>query len=242
MYGPANIAVLLHSLEVVIMHIVTIYFHKGKLKSSLVDQDTSEVSLKSPGHLVLLSIMMLYEALHAAATLIYQHFPGDPFPGHLSNFPPLLKELLEIAGWCAFEIEALEQFPDIRCTSAYFLSMIDRRGLQKDHSSCSLAGKCRAYDVDYDAYVTKHVTPNCKCRFLPPDNSNVPLCVSWILDDGGIPLLTVHDNEDGVQPYLTVTYSPMVCSFSLLVFACLLPLLIIQTDQNRMRRKRSHRM
>lgn len=131
--------------------------------------------LRSPGHRVLLSVIVLGEALTMAAKRIYESQPQQYKPGFVSLAPTLLCQRLKSAGWCPWQIERLEYDTRMICTTLYTLSMVDQHRLQKDHSKCSVE-KCYGYDVDYDTYRSKHVSPWCDCKFLPSKNSSVSLC------------------------------------------------------------------
>lgn len=162
----------------------------------------------SIGHRILLSIVLLCEALSTASHRIYH----QQLERHRSNFtsltPSLLCDRLRAVGWCPWQIESLEAIQNLDCSTLYALSMMDRRALQKDHSKCSV-DKCYGYDVNYETYTSKHVSRRCKCAFLPPEGSSVPLCVSWILDDGGLPLLSLSEGGES-PPYLSIKYSSLV--------------------------------
>lgn len=200
-FGLAKVTLLLH----IILDTVT---SLGRQNNPFDHCNGQILEKNSSGHLVLLSILMLFEVLHQAAELIYGD-SVDPFPGPLPAASAILKGNLVSAGWCPLEIGMLEHMAEISSTAAYFLSMIDRKSLQKDHSRCVSVTKCTAYDVNYDTYETKHVHPGCSCTFLPPIHSSVLLSISWIWDAGGIPLLTFH-KEDGDKASLKVTYCPKV--------------------------------
>lgn len=165
---------------------------------------------RSSGHLVLLSLIVLSETLVSSWKIIYaknENIHLRPSYGFL--FPNVIKELLRNAGWCPGEISAMDTDSDINCSSAFLLSSMDRNILCKNHLSCDEV-RCKAYDIDYDIYESKHVTQGCRCELLPRTNEPADICISWILDDGGMPIVWLSDQGKDQEAVVNVIYCPVV--------------------------------
>jgi hypothetical protein len=165
---------------------------------------------KSPGHLVLLSIILLCEHLHSAMHEIYRHLEGTP---HLSSYNSMLPSTLilrlEAAGWCPGQIQMLETESSLNCSTAYLLGSMEMAFKGKNHSLCTKA-RCRAYDVDYKTYVTKHVDVGCKCVELPRTDTPELVSVSKALNQGELPLLWLEDSGIDRDALVRVTSCRLV--------------------------------
>ncbi|KIV83932.1 hypothetical protein PV11_05914 [Exophiala sideris] len=149
---------------------------------------------KSETHAVLLSLAVLGEALQETYQVIdHPVGPQTRDKALLWQFPLLDQALIE-AGWCQGEVTTeLRRF---NMTYLLYLSMIDRHGLDQDHSTCEANRRCRANQVDFARYRTKHV-PTCSgknCIFMGPPMQEV----GRVLCEGDIPLITL---EKSTQPY-----------------------------------------
>ena len=165
---------------------------------------------RSPGHLVLLSLAILCETLVTSWKAIYTKNEKIHLQvSHGFFFPNILKECLRNAGWCSGEIEALDLDAETYCSSAFLLSHVNRHILGKSHLSCD-KDRCKAYDMDHHTYKSKHVMQECRCRLLPGANGAANLCTSWILDDGGMPLVRLSDPGRDEEAFVNVIYCPIV--------------------------------
>ncbi|KAK4941940.1 hypothetical protein LTR10_018270 [Elasticomyces elasticus] len=205
-YGARTVSGLMQTCDVVISSLVTDDQRKEGAfapKKSLVEP------ARSLGQRVVMSIIVLCETITAAGRQIYDAQPDAYKPRFGVGFPSLLAERLKSAGYCPWQILQLESDSNMDCGTAYTLSRIDRTQLGKDHSRCSANDKCYGYDVDYDTYTTRHVVPHCACVELPCAGDGVSLSISWILDDGGLPLLLLDDTGDDEEAAVRVVYSSL---------------------------------
>lgn len=208
--GAAFSAQLLDHVDLVLSNLIYDDRRSGEWFSR--EMDAGE-RLASPGHLTILSVLLLCETLTNAWHLIYEKnadLHRRPACAHV--FPTVLRGLMARAGWCPGEIESPDINADINSSSAYLLAMMDRTVLEKDHTSCDIA-RCTAYDVDYDSYKTKHTTLGCLCRQLPMLTESINTCISWILDDGGMPLIWLSDLGSDEEALVNVTYCSIVRNY-----------------------------
>jgi hypothetical protein len=141
---------------------------------------------------------------------IYKHLEGTP---HLSNYnsmlPSTLVLRLEAAGWCAGQIQMLETETSLNCSTVYLLGSMEMASKGKTHSLCTKA-RCRAYDVDYETYVTKHVDVGCQCVELPRTDTPELVSVSKALNEGELPLLWLEDSGIDRDALVRVTSCRLV--------------------------------
>lgn len=165
---------------------------------------------KSVGHLVLLSLVVLCETLVASWKNIYAKNENIHLrPSHGFLFPNIIKDRLRNAGWCVGEIDAMDTDSDISCSSAFLLGSINQYILGKSHFSCDKV-RCKAYDIDYDTYESKHVAQGCHCKLIPGLHEPANICISWILDDGGMPIVWLSDPGKDEEAVVNVIYCPIV--------------------------------
>ncbi|BCS23554.1 uncharacterized protein APUU_31779A [Aspergillus puulaauensis] len=128
-------------------------------------------------HPVLIPISILGSTLDHVNSLLFGTAPG------IWNVPLALRRLVNRAGWCHGEIEALvlAQFTP---PSLYLLATHPKRPDGKDHSRCSRT-RCFAYQLDESVYRTAHVTSNCACNYHAQEH--IGPRVEEILRSGGIP-------------------------------------------------------
>ena len=172
---------------------------------------------RSPGHLVLLSLIILCETLITSWRAIYDKNEKIHLQvSHGFLFPNIIMERLGNAGWCLGEIEAMELDGDTNCSSAFLMGRVDRYILQKSHLSCEKV-QCKAYDIDDRTYKSKHVMQECRCKVLPGADDPANLCTSWILDEGGMPIVWLSDPGNDEEAFVNVIYCPIVSRRSSLV-------------------------
>lgn len=100
--------------------------------------------------MVLLSLVVLGETLSQAK----ERIDGSNFqPALRWHFPPLAQALLD-AGWCIGQIT--EFLKDLDSSTLLYLSTFDMHVLEKDHKRCDAKVGCRANQVNYETYITKH--------------------------------------------------------------------------------------
>ena len=104
------------------------------------------------------------------------------------------------AGWCSSEVFTLIDY-NISCSALYYLSMMDRHTLERDHTKCSKSFRCSLEDLDVDTYKTLHTSSCSKDR----ECQDVDIDVGGVLAAGHIPLLTIEVIND--DPRIVVTVS-----------------------------------
>lgn len=67
-----------------------------------------------------------------------------------------LDNMMKDADWCPREISTLNETCGL--SSRYYLSMLDRKTLHKNHSRCSTSTICQANQLDYNTYEPAHVS------------------------------------------------------------------------------------
>ncbi len=135
------------------------------------DADWNLGRVGSKAHQLILSIVMLGEALTNAASVIYEDFEKFGWPSI-----SLVSILMEFVGWCPFQVSQLHQ----RSTNShlYYLSFFNQRQFSKSHKSC-YKDYCLAYQVDEKTYETRHVKDDCKCDFISFDEQATEVS-KWI--------------------------------------------------------------
>lgn len=174
---------------------------------------------------VLLSICLLWEELakammHVYPGYLYVYKPGSPYTmatewtfAQFSTFreqSPILQDLLRDSGWCHQDVRRIiNQGGEFLTTRMYHLSKL-RRGIgMRDHSGC--AGEaCTARSANADGGVLVHEDNNCTCE--PREEK---FRISRIVEQGGVPVLTVREAGDGqttltVEPSMPRTSLPLV--------------------------------
>ena len=110
----------------------------------------------------------------------------------LKSYPNFGRDLLLQAGWCVGELPAL--LPRYRPYTLLYLSTIDKRRKEKDHSRCTEDG-CIVNQLDGNTYMTSH-GPGCQapdicCIVHAPVKE-----ICDILQAGNIPLLRTSAEDD----------------------------------------------
>ncbi|KAH0427996.1 het domain protein [Colletotrichum camelliae] len=102
----------------------------------------------------------------------------------------LLMRRLLANGWCEHQVLSLECHNSYMTT--YYLSSL-RRNESKgiSHHECT-ASACKAYNTN-ENYDTKHASEECGCVFQNVDEDTVVK----ILASNGIPLISMHEDDDG---------------------------------------------
>ena len=205
-YGAATVTSLVRTTDIIIASLVK---DDRKQRGAFAPCFGAVERSQSPGHRVLLSIITLCETISIAGREIYEAQSNAFKPSFSSLCPSILIQRLQSAGWCPWQIECLETDDSMSCLTLYMLSMIDQTCLGKDHTRCS-TNKCYGYDVDYETYKSKHSSPNCNCTFLPRTDEDVISFVCWVLDNGGVPLLSLSDTGEDNDASINVIYCPLV--------------------------------
>ncbi|KAK7923545.1 hypothetical protein PG985_007616 [Apiospora marii] len=107
-------------------------------------------------------------------------------------YPQYGKSMLLGAGWCPGEVAALMN--NCRPTVLFYLSTLDRRREEKDHSRCSVAEGCFANQLDEKTYKQVH-SADCsgeRCAMVEVSLTKT----SDVLENGGIPLVRVTETGD----------------------------------------------
>ncbi|KAI9739318.1 MAG: hypothetical protein M1834_007531 [Cirrosporium novae-zelandiae] len=128
-------------------------------------------------------------------------FPFDYMEvGFVTPRAPILDYVKMLrANWCPRDVKALGPKFGFAAPVVYFASTLSRPDVKKSHSTC-LEDECTQKRIDESRYVSKHVISGCDCVHLEIDAENV---VS-ILENGGIPRISVGENEAG-SFYIVVT-------------------------------------
>jgi len=134
-------------------------------------------------------IMALDFALTRAAILIWSLRMAD-ISDNVGQSEYLLSGLLE-NGWCPHDVHMIRNMFSVD-TEYYFRSFLPIR-CQRDHTNCSEL-HCRAENIDETAYLVRHITEECDCKFASPDINAV---VSSLQCDG-IPLVVLPSTDPGV--------------------------------------------
>jgi Heterokaryon incompatibility protein (HET) len=134
-------------------------------------------------------IMALDFALTRAAILIWSLRMGA-ISDNVGQSEYLLSGLLE-NGWCPHDVHMIRSMLSVD-TEYYFRSFLPIRG-QRDHTNCSEL-QCQAENIDETAYLVRHVTEECDCKFAGPDINAV---VSSLQHDG-IPLVVLSSTDPTV--------------------------------------------
>jgi len=111
---------------------------------------------------------------------------------YLDDNTPVQQAMIE-AGWCKsdlFRINAL--YASI--SSAYHLSMLDRRVPGRDHSHCSET-KCFAAQIDNTTYRLSHTTNDCNCQEFRVDTSSIH---DILLESETYPILVFDPDDETV--------------------------------------------
>lgn len=174
----------------------------SKLVSSIgrlvVSSEQGSSSLQSETYAVLLSLAVLGEALQEAYQVI-GHPVGPQTQDKTFGWQiPALDQALTEAGWCPGEITT--ELRNFNTTYLLYLSMIDRHGLDQDHSTCEPNQRCRANQVNFGRYETEHV-PNCtrtNCSYM---GLSIAEEVGEILCDGDIPVITLEKPNTKLGAY-----------------------------------------
>ena len=135
---------------------------------------------------VLFSLVILGETLSQAKGQIDGSWIDAASCWH---FPPLI-QALKSAGWCIGQISDLLKNCD--SSTLLYLSTFEKSILGKDHGRCDAKTGCRAYQINYDTYATKHAAG---CRMIHCSNLAPPMEeIAAILRDGDIPLIAVDSS------------------------------------------------
>jgi hypothetical protein len=140
------------------------------------------LNLAPPCVAVLQSLFILGDILHNTERKIY---PNKIAPFRWSA--TIFKQTLLEAGWCVAETSLLSE----TCgpSALLYLSTFDRFVLGRRHRFCDEFHGCRANEMDFETYETKH-TLDCSrvnCENIGPDIEEV----ASVLRNGGIPVLTL---------------------------------------------------
>lgn len=98
---------------------------------------------------------------------------------------------------------------DINCSSAFLLGCMNRCIVHKSHLSCDKTPR-RAYDIDYHTYESNHTMQECRCKLLPGTSDPAHVCISWIIDEGGMPIVLLSDSGKDEETAVNVIYCPII--------------------------------
>ncbi|KAL8670078.1 MAG: hypothetical protein Q9168_005363 [Polycauliona sp. 1 TL-2023] len=137
--------------------------------------------LESPIKSILLSIAVLGETLGCAEANFFA-----PIKRLRWQLPGLTQSLVD-AGWCIGDIINITR--DCDSSTILYLSNLDRNVSTGDHTRCTSHSGCRAYQIDWNTYTTKHVEgcPTSQCNVIGPAVDGI----GRILRDGNTPLITM---------------------------------------------------
>jgi len=139
----------------------------------------------SKAHQLMLSIIIMGEALTNAASAIYDSFTKFSWPSS-----PIISIFMEVGGWCPFQIAQLRR----HCSNSrlYYLSFFDRTQFSKSHRRCCQY-YCLAYHVEEKTYQTGHVNEGCDCAFVSFEEQHSEVA-TWI--ELGQTALVLRDHHD----------------------------------------------
>lgn len=151
--------------------------------------------------LVLLSLVQLSAHLRFAFRYVFHGLKLDlrdrPFS---KSYPKYGQKLLLEAGWCVGELPAL--LSRYQPFTLLYLSQLDRRRDEKDHSHCSI-DECVVNQLDWKTYETSH-SPCCQaldgCTMIYAPIKEI----SEILEAGNIPIVSTATNTKSTSPLLRV--------------------------------------
>jgi hypothetical protein len=164
------------------------------------EQATSE---DQPGRLIaniplaaretLLSIVVLGESLSYGRYHCYGVEIPRPF---IWTRCWVLDEWMLDAGWCRYEIARIEdKYIHINMCS-YYLSLLDRTYIDKNHHSCTWEC-CLADHINEETYRTKHIQPSCACEDAVEDR--VVQQVRRVILEEKTPSLTISGCRDEIS-------------------------------------------
>jgi hypothetical protein len=163
--------------------------------STAENSERLDVHIPSVARDTLLSIMVLGESLSYGRYLCYGVGIARPFIWTRCWF---LDEWMLDAGWCRYEIARMEDKFTHHNTCSYYLSLLDRTHIDKDHHSCTWEG-CLADQVDVKNYRTKHVQTLCNCDDAVEDS--VVQQVRHVISEQCTPILTISECGDKTGTY-----------------------------------------
>jgi hypothetical protein len=120
--------------------------------NSLWDADAAE---SSPGHLVMIPITIMFEALYMATHCLLLPATGQSYESPLP--PKALRKLSVECGWCPGQVAFFSKKLD-SAASLYLLASTRKRPDGKNHFNCTNE-ECNAFQLDEATYRTKHVQP-----------------------------------------------------------------------------------
>ncbi|KAI9866729.1 MAG: hypothetical protein M1813_000671 [Trichoglossum hirsutum] len=138
----------------------------------------------------LLSIMVLGESLSYSRYHCYGVGIARPFVWTRCWF---LDEWMLDVGWCQYEIARMEDKFIHHNACSYYLSLLDRTRVDKDHRSCTWEN-CLADQIDIKTYQTKHIQTSCTCDDAVEDS--VTQQVRRVVSEQHIPTLIISACKD----------------------------------------------
>ncbi|KAL9621538.1 MAG: hypothetical protein Q9160_004068 [Pyrenula sp. 1 TL-2023] len=139
---------------------------------------------------VLLSLAVLGDTLSCGKRNI-RKYDRSELESPRWSFPLLEQALLEV-GWCPGDIAT--KLKNRSPSYLLYLSTIDRRVLEQQHTECTPYTSCRANQVDFKMYKTRHslTCDGTSCEFVGPSMQDV----GAILEDGDIPLIAMDTSTE----------------------------------------------
>jgi hypothetical protein len=173
----------------------------NQVTNAWIEQDHTPIS--STFDLVLLSIVILGETLMFTLSQIINVAMSNEIlrPGYRWTYPKTGRDRLIQAGWCEGELLAL--LPRCPPTVLLYLSFLERKRSDKDHSRCSAKEGCLVNQLDLKTYKTSHAF-NCpneqECGMIEPSIKDV----CDVLNAGGIPVVNITSTDDSTNAELQV--------------------------------------
>jgi hypothetical protein len=129
------------------------------------------------------SLVVLGSLLDGHASLIYG--------GKAGNWPQSLVALQRLSGICPSELSWLQS--QFTSEVVYYRSALLWPKDGKDHAICD-GDSCVANQIDADDYVTLHVTGQCQCPWVGPNEDELVA----VLEEGRIPLISLQPQGEEI--------------------------------------------
>lgn len=102
-------------------------------------------------------------------------------------------------GWCKHQVDHLANVHD-HLTMSYLATLEVSPSRLRNHTPCLSRNACIAYDTDNATYQTRHAQLGCTCSMVVVPYEDV----IEVIQKGGIPLISIHYDQDTGLPKLRV--------------------------------------
>ena len=117
------------------------------------------------------SVLILCSTLRRSASYLYRAYRVDfAAAGSFDSLPsPLLSKCWERGKWCPREKDIVRHLVGGDISVMLLCAQLDRRQGDVSHSRCT-ESMCYAYQIEDQAYQTRHTTESCDCEFIEIGN------------------------------------------------------------------------